>query len=139
MLEQVEFLIFSIDLKHFLNWKAVIQIYYVDGADAAVAIVVIEVEAHFHVVLVRMVYAADLGDGVEESQNTNLLHRCFVDWLDEKVMKSDRNFFNIDAKAGLEASNCRLGVHIEGKWVILGVLWYVAEQVEAFEDIEEVL
>ena len=54
-------------------------------------------------------------------------------------MKSDRNFFNINAKAGLKASDCRLGVHIEGKWVILGVLWYVAEQVEAFEDIEEVL
>lgn len=54
-------------------------------------------------------------------------------------MKSDSNFFNIDAEAGLEASNCRFGVHIEGKWVILGVLWYVAKQVEAFEDIEEVL
>ena len=74
MFEQVQFLIFSIDLQHFLNWKAVIQIYYVDGADAAVAIVVIEVEAHFHVVLVRMIYAADLGSGVEESQNANLLH-----------------------------------------------------------------
>jgi len=110
-----------------LNWKAVVQIYYVYGADAAVAIVVIEVEAHFHIVLVRMVNAADLGNGVIESQNANLLHLCgFVDRLDEKAMKSDGNFFNINAEAGLEASNYRFGVHIEGKWVILGVLWYVA-------------
>lgn len=54
-------------------------------------------------------------------------------------MKSDSNFFNIDAEASLEASNGRFGVHVEGKWVILGVLWYVAQQIEAFEDIEEVL
>ena len=74
-----------------------------------------------------MVDAADLGNGVKESQHADLLHWCgFVDRLDEKAMKSDSNFFNIDAEASLEASNGRFGVHVEGKWVILGVLWYVA-------------
>tara|TARA_B110000285_G_scaffold91997_1_gene105358 strand:- start:75 stop:299 length:225 start_codon:yes stop_codon:yes gene_type:complete len=74
-----------------------------------------------------MVDAADLSNGVEESQNAYLLLLCgFVDRLNEKAMKSDGNFFNIDAEAGFEASNYRFGIHIEGKWVILGVLWYVA-------------
>ena len=74
-----------------------------------------------------MVYAANLRGCIQEPQNANLVHlHGFVDWLDEKSIEPDSNLFIIDAKAGLEAADCRLGVHVESKWVILGVLWNIA-------------